>query len=130
MIIETRAVVIDPLLLLMHECPRWVYHPFDERYLADAMNKALENELSSSGPFSTVYFVPPNESGLSRWSLAWERWGKERESFTADRGVQTVAGLREGIPADVLEVISRLSRRRLEVLNPSSQYASDQKKKR
>jgi hypothetical protein len=119
-ILQTPAVVVDPLLLLMHEPNDWVYHPFDDNYLADAMNKALDAELSASGPFSQIRFVPPSSTGLSRWRLEWERWGKEPETYTADRGVTTVTGLREGIPADVLEVIHRLSRRTLEVTNPNA----------
>lgn len=129
MIVEAKPVVIDPLLLLMHEAPKWVYHPFDERYLADAMNKALDNEISASGPFSSIRFIPPSDTGLSRWRLEWERWGKEPETYTADRGVTTVAGLREGIPKDVLDVIHRLSRRRIEVQNPNAQYPDKKDRK-
>jgi hypothetical protein len=120
MILETKPVVVDPLLLLMHEPNDWVYHPFDDDMLAAAMNKVLGYELSASGPFSRIEFITPAASGLSRWRLMWERWGKEPETFTADRGVRTVTDLREGIPADVLEVIHRLSRRRLEVIHPNA----------
>jgi len=129
MILEAKPVVVDPLLLLMHEPNEWVYHPFDDHYLADAMNKALDAEISASGPFSQIRFIPPSDTGLSRWRLEWTRWGKDPEEYTADRGIRTVTGLREGIPADVLEVVHRLARRRLEVRNPNAKF-HDKKDKR
>jgi len=120
MILETKPVVVDPLLLLMHEPNDWVYHPFDDEILAAAMNKALEGELSASGPFSRITFLTPSATGLSRWRLEWERWGAPPETYTADRGVRTITELRAGIPADVLEVVHRLSRRRLELIHPNA----------
>lgn len=120
MILQTKPVLVDPLLLLMHEPNDWAYHPFDEACLAFAINKSLEVELSASGPFSSIVFVAPSGTGLSRWRLEWERWGKDPETYVADRGVTTVTGLRAGIPADVLEVIHRLSRRTLEVVHPNA----------
>lgn len=124
MIIETRPIVVDPLLLLLtNEDGRFAPHPFEDWYLAAALNRELEKELSAAGPFCDLRFIHPADNHETlRWSLVWQRWDGPFERYIVTEDVNTVTALRKGLPKDVLDAIHRLSRKRVEVTHPDAVY--------
>lgn len=113
MIIHVEPLELDPILLLMHESNNpLAQHPFNNRHLADAMNRALESIAGTD--FAFVRMVEPEETGLSRWRLEWEHYGFGAGSYTAGRG-DTPNTIRKALPYHLIPVMRALAGRNLEL---------------
>lgn len=112
MLVFTKPIELDPIMLLIHESNSpLAQHPFNNRDLADAMNRALADAAGSD--FAYIRMIEPEETGLSRWRLEWEAYGWPAGTYTADRGIRTPGEIRKELPYYVVVVLRKLSEKKI-----------------
>lgn len=116
MIVRIEPVELDPIMMLLHECnSHLARNPFEDRILAEALNKALEEIAGSE--FMYVRMVPPADNGLSRWTLEWNGWNDEPQRFVAHRGITKPREVRAALPKSVVAALRTLSDRTITLDN-------------
>lgn len=107
--IDVGIVQVDPILLLMHEPNDPLAEPPLDEYV---LERILNDWLVTHCPDDLFYlrFVPPRDSGLSRWSLEWHAYEDEHLTrWSAPRGLRRPKTIREALPRSIMSAIRALS---------------------